>query len=422
MTKVSQFLLLSLLGLFSAIMLAKLGSPPHPATAASETRAFLPAISRAFAPGVAPYGEGTGEPMNVTAIVDRGDGTLLVALKEGRVMVVDSNGTMLPDPLLDIRAEVQAWPFEAGLLGLALHPDFDQNGFLYVYYTDGTQNEIASNIVRFTVAASGKADPDSALLLLRFQQPAVIHQGGDLQFGPQDGYLYISVGDGGTPNDRAGNAQSLTSLLGKILRVDVDGGTPYTIPGDNPFAGDSEKQGEIWAWGLRNPWRISFDQLTGDLFIGEVGQGAWEEINLVPAGESGLNFGWPCYEGNDPYHPEKCGPDLDLTWPIFAYIHEQTQYHCSVTGGFVYHGARMPELVGHYLFADYCAGSLWSLARDGDDQWSARNWGDMGRRWTTFGQRSDGELFLGATSTPTIYQIVPEGLPPTFPAAQTAIP
>lgn len=412
----SRFFLLSIVVLLTSVRLGDYGTRAGTAVAATEARVYLPAVSRAFAPGLAPYVSDLPDPANVTAIVDPGDGRLFIGLKEGRVRIVSVDGLLQEEPLLDIRDLVQAWPFEAGLLGLAVHPDFDRNGYFYVFYTDGTRAQIASNLVRYTVGANGLADPASAQLLLRLEQPELIHQGGDLQFGPQDGFLYVAVGDGGTPEDRAGNAQSLQSLMGKILRLDVDGGTPYAIPPDNPFAGDDQKRGEIWALGLRNPWRISFDRQTGDLFIGDVGQNDWEEVNLIPAGSpGGLNFGWPCFEATDKILPKQCSPTMDHTLPIHAYIHKQAQFHCSITGGFVYRGGRMPELQGQYLFADYCAGTLWTLSQEEDETWTARNWGDKGLRWSTFGERSDGELFLGATGGSTVFQIVPDGLVATLP-------
>ncbi len=406
--------------LLMALLLALMASMSRPgaplrARAETGTLAYLPAISRNFAPGIAPYAAGLPEPANVTSLVDPGDGRMFVVMKDGRVLVVSNEGELQPEPLLDIRGTVQAWPFEAGLLGLAVHPDFANNGYIYVNYTDGTKTEIASNLVRFTVGSDGLADPDSALTLLRFPQPGLIHQGGDLKFGPHDGYLYVAIGDGGTPNMITDDSQSKKSMLGKILRIDVDSGTPYAVPQDNPYVSDPQKLGEIWALGLRNPWRISFDQVTGDMFIGEVGQATWEEVNRIPAGIGGLNFGWPCYEANDPFFPKYCSSSEILTPPIYAYIHEQTQYHCSITGGFVYRGQRIPELAGDYLFADYCAGDLWSLRTDGTGLWEATNWGDMGHRWSTFGERSDGELFLGAVGSATVFQIVPDGMSSTLP-------
>lgn len=383
-------------------------------SAEAEARVFLPTISRAFAPGITPYVSKLPAPARVTAVVDPGDGRLFVALKHGRILIVSADGQLQPEPLLDIHDLVQAFPYEAGLLGLALHPDFADNGRLYIYYTSGTQTKIATNIVRYTVGPNGLADPDSAELLLHFDQPALIHQGGDMHFGPQDGYLYIAVGDGGTPRDSAGNAQSTATILGKILRIDVDGAAPYAIPADNPFAGQEGKRGEIWAFGLRNPWRFSFDQLSGDMFIGDVGDGTWEEVNHIRASSpGGQNFGWPCYEGNSPFTPDSCDLTEGFTWPIYAYLHQQADYHCSITGGYVYRGERMPELAGGYLFADFCAGTLWSLQESSADTWQATSWGRVGQGWSTFGERSDGEIMIGAGET--LYQLVPDGQPPTFP-------
>ena len=251
---------------------------------------------------------------------------------------------------------------EQGLLGLAFHPRYRQNGYLYVNYTDMAGH---TAVVRYTARADGgAADPGSALPLLRVEQPAANHNGGHLLFGP-DGYLYVGLGDGGGAGDTYRNAQSPQSLLGKMLRLDVDrteGGKPYAIPADNPFR-DGPFRPEVWAVGLRNPWRYSFDRTSGDLYIADVGQNAYEEVNVVPAGAApGLNFGWPRMEATHCYPSGSACDRQGLTLPAAEYGRGG---NCSVTGGAVYRGAAQPLLRGAYLFGDYCSGRIWSLHRDG---------------------------------------------------------
>jgi glucose/arabinose dehydrogenase len=258
-----------------------------------------------------------------------------------------------------------------------LHPYFAQNGFFYVNYTGAGGDTFIS---RFTV--NGEiADPNSEVILLRLEQPYPNHNGGTLNFGP-DGYLYAGLGDGGSGGDPHGNGQSLNTLLGKILRVDVDSAQPYAIPPDNPF-GD-----EIWAYGLRNPWRISFDSITGDLYIGDVGQGDWEEIDFLPANSSGgQNYGWDHREGA---HDFEGGGPAGMIDPIAEYSHPEGG--CSVTGGYVYRGS-MTEWNGIYLYGDYCTGFVWGLIRSAE-AWQKQLLFDTDFRITSFGQDANGEIYI----------------------------
>ena len=257
------------------------------------------------------------------------------------------NGQVIEPPFLDIAARVDDGGNEQGLLGLAFHPDFANNGFFYVNYTGQGGDTV---IARFT-ASGNIADPNSEVRLLGVRQPYPNHNGGGLAFG-SDGYLYIALGDGGSGGDPQGNGQNLNTLLGKILRIDVNNGNPYAVPADNPFGT------EVFHYGLRNPWRISFDSQTGDLWIGDVGQGQWEEIDFLPAGTGGgVNFGWNRYEG---LHEYSSGAELENHRPpLFEYSHTDG---CSVTGGYVYRGP-MPEWQGVYFYADFCSGKVWGALR-----------------------------------------------------------
>lgn len=305
-----------------------------------------------------------------------GTGRLFIIEKLGHIHVYQ-NGALVEEPFLKIEDRVNDFANEMGLLGLAFHPDFAQNSYFYVNYTGEGGDTFIS---RFT-SSGDSADPASEVILLRVNQPYPNHNGGTLNFGP-DGYLYAGLGDGGLAGDPHGNGQSLDTLLGKILRIDVDSAVPYAIPADNPFGN------EIWAYGLRNPWRMSFDSATGDLFIGDVGQGEWEEIDIIPAGSAGgQNFGWNFREGAHPYDGTPPGGLID---PIAEYSHAEGG--CSVTGGYVYRGA-IPEWNGIYLFGDYCTGFIWGLINV-DGQWQKELLFDTDVNITSFGQDEQGEIYL----------------------------
>ncbi len=365
---------------------------------------------------------------NAVDIANADSNKLYVVERPGKIRIISPLGNVRPTPYLDIQARVLSTGGEQGLLGLAFHPNYDSNGYFYVNYTRdaaGTANDGDTVISRFQVSAGDPniADPNSETILLVIDQPdsQTNHNGGGLEFGP-DGYLYIALGDGGSFGDPWENSQSLDTLLGKMLRIDVNGGGGrdtcslqsgvYGVPANNPFVdGSGGDCDEIWAWGLRNPWRFSFDSLTGDMWIGDVGQNAWEEIDFQPAASNGgENWGWDCYEGNavynDPSPGVNCGGAGNYEFPEFAYSHGSGR--CSVTGGHVYRGATYPELYGHYLFADYCNGWLWSLFPDGQGSFTDTFLGDMGGLFTTFGENRDGDLFI--TNGFTIYQIVEDTL------------
>ncbi|MDD5556651.1 MAG: PQQ-dependent sugar dehydrogenase [bacterium] len=337
-----------------------------------------------------------GDPGRIF-IVEQRDGVT------GRVRILDlGTGALLPAPFLSISPVSTGG--EQGLLGLAFHPDYADNGFFYVNYTDAGGTKV---IARYTVSGDPDiADAASAQTVLTIPQPYENHNGGWMGFGP-DGYLYITSGDGGSGGDPHNYAQDLDSLLGKMLRIDVDGddfpgdpGRNYRIPPDNPFA-DGPGLDEIWAYGLRNPWRASFDRETGDLWTGDVGQDEREEIDFQPgASAGGENYGWRCYEGSIPYDTGGCPPPAEMVFPVHDYSHAGG--NCSVTGGSVYRGSAMPWLAGTYFFADFCTARIWSFRFDGANVTEfadrtadlAPGGGFAINLVSSFGEDADGELYI----------------------------
>ena len=319
-----------------------------------------------------------------------GSGRVFIIEKVGRIRILQ-DGQLLVQPFLDITNRVGSDSNEQGLLGLAFHPQYAQNGRFFVNYTDKNGDTV---IARFQVSSDpNRADPDSEVKVLGVDQPYANHNGGVVTFGP-DGYLYLGLGDGGSQGDPRGNAQNTAVLLGKILRIDVDSAEPYAIPSDNPFGN------EVWAYGLRNPWRISFDKQSGDLYIGDVGQNQWEEIDYLPAGSpGGANFGWNLREGAHDYEGTA---SPDLIDPIAEYSHQEGG--CSITGGFVYFGSR-PEWNGIYLYGDYCSGFVWGLIRT-DGGWQNQLLFQTGVTITSFGQDEAGEIYL-ISDNGNIYRLAP---------------
>jgi len=381
-------------------------SPTAPLPTAVPTNTSTPTLEpTAFPASLPPAGSAQWQAVasgfeNLIGIAAPADGTGRVfALEQaGRIRII-RDGSLLEQPFLDITGQVGCCG-ERGLLGLAFHPRYRENGYFYVNYTDTNGD---TSISRFQVSPDNPdvADGGTEKRLLFVPQPYPNHNGGAVVFGP-DGFLYLGLGDGGSGGDPQGNGQSTQTLLGKILRIDVDSGDPYTIPPDNPFASGGGLP-EIWAYGLRNPWRMSFDRLTGDLYIGDVGQNAYEEIDFLPAGApSGVNFGWNYREG---LHPFQGTPpnDLALVDPVAEYAHDQG---CSVTGGAVYRGAALPDWQGVYLYGDYCTGLIWGLRRSPDGSWQQGPLFETGGNITSFGEDEAGEIYL-ADYSGTIYRLSP---------------
>lgn len=323
-------------------------------------------------------------PVHLTA--PSGDGRLFVVDQPGTIRII-SDGTLLPDPFLDIRDRVQDGG-ERGLLSMAFHPDYASNGQFYVNYTDTNGN---TRVERYLVSADPNiADVTSAQLVLGVEQPFANHNGGQLAFAP-DGMLWIGMGDGGGGGDPDGRAQDLSDLLGKLLRIDVDGGTPYAIPADNPFVGDVDARGEIWAYGVRNPWRFSFDAENGDVYVADVGQQEYEEVNRVSITVGGVNYGWNTMEGKHCFLDPDCSAS-GLELPVLEYDHDDG---CSITGGHVYRGSALPEIAGHYFYGDYCGGWVRSFRIDGGIATDEEEWdfGDIGSV-LSFGVDAAGEMYV----------------------------
>lgn len=413
------------------------------AEAASETL-YLPAIASFRAPPqveIVPYVTGFPTDNTITDITHAGNGRLYVVERRGQIYIVEPDGTLLPTPFLDIQDRISTNNWELGLLSLAFHPNYPATPQFFVTYTRKTDFKII--ISRFDIDPGNldQAPPANETVLMALDKvPDVnkpsgispVHNGGDLNFGT-DGYLYVAFGDGGPdpnfgstiPHDPANNGQRTDLLLGKLIRIDVNpntiGNLPpncsqiepvnYSIPPDNPYVG---KQGcnEMWATGFRNPWRVSFDSLTGDMYIGDVGEWIYEEVDFIPAGESDYNFGWRCWEGTfdqtapgdgHPEYDSQCGTQADYDFPIFEY--DGAGAHCAITGGFVYRGSVYDELQGYYILADFCTGEIW-LLKHFNNAWAAFPGGTTGFLISTFGEGFDGELYAGGFQNGTLYKVI----------------
>ncbi len=325
-----------------------------------------------------------------TYLTDAKDGTrrIFVVEKEGRIKII-KDGKTLPEPFLDIVSLVRSKEYERGLFSVAFHPNYRGNGRFFVNYTNLNGDTIVSE---YKVSNNpDKAEMNSERIIISIKQPAANHNGGQLQFGP-DGYLYIGMGDGGGAGDPRGNAQNKKVLLGKMLRIDVDSVKPYGIPKNNPFVGKKDIREEIWANGLRNPWRFTFDPATGDMYIADVGQEDWEEIDFQPANsKGGENYGWNLMEG---FHDFKLKEGYDkntLVMPVAEYGHN---LGCSVTGGYVYRGKRYPIISDTYFFADFCSGIIWGLRKDPQYRWEWTKFLDTPLMVSSFGLDEDGEIYV----------------------------
>jgi glucose/arabinose dehydrogenase len=341
---------------------------------------------------------GLDTPVGIANARD-GSQRLFIVEKAGRIRIVH-NGELADAAFLDITDRVGSSASEQGLLGLAFHPDYADNGFFFVNYTDHQGDTV---VARFSVSEnSAQADPASETVLLTLDQPAGNHNGGHLAFGP-DGHLYVGTGDGGAAGDRFGNGQNGQTLLGAMLRLDVDGDLPYGVPADNPFIGNEAIRDEIWAIGLRNPWRYSFDRVSGDLYIADVGQNRYEEVNVQPAiSPGGQNYGWSIMEGTHCFPEDRACERAGLTLPVVEYDHS---LGCSVTGGYVYRGQDLALLSGVYLFGDYCSGRIWGLIPDGIAGWQVAELAQASVRVSAFGEDERGEPYLLDMERGELYRI-----------------
>ena len=326
--------------------------------------------------------------------------------------MVRADGIVTPRRFVDLRSRVNSEPGEGGLFSIALHPNFDQNGHVFIAYTAASAASPAnlqSRVSRFTSEDGGLTlNRDSEEILLSEEQPFENHNGGQIAFGP-DGLLYIGLGDGGAAGDPLGNSQDPNEILGKILRIDVDGAFPFTIPSDNPFANGGGRP-EIYATGIRNPWRFSFDTANGDLWLADVGQELQEEINVVVKGG---NYGWNVREGDNCFESTVCSEDFDN--PVATYDHSEGT---SITGGFVYRGQNMPELVGSYIFGDFASGRIWSLKRnEGTGEMDRTLLRESGFNISSFAEDNDGELFVIDYISGIISEITPGGIETVCPDA-----
>jgi glucose/arabinose dehydrogenase len=340
------------------------------------------------------FATGLTSPVEIT---NANDSRLFVVQQNGIIKIIQPNGTINPTNFLNISSKI-IFGGERGLLGLAFHPQYATNGYFFVYYNNPAGNII---VARYSVSStdSNVADPASEKILLNIPKPFDNHNGGSIHFAP-DGKLWIITGDGGSGGDPNNNAQNKNVLLGKMLRIDVDATGPYNIPPDNPFAGNVAGADEIWAYGLRNAWKFSFDLTTGNAMIADVGQGAIEEINKMPITTAGLNYGWRCYEGNNVYNPAGCAAQSTMTFPVAVYDHSGGK--CSITGGYVYRGTQYPSLQGKYFFADYCSTQIGILDNNNAITWTGPY---SGNNFSTFGEDYQKGLYVAAVNNGKIFKI-----------------
>ena len=359
--------------------------------------------------GIELFASGLNKPVNIK---NAGDDRLFVVEQDGLIRIISTEGSILTTPFLDINSrviDINGIGDERGLLGLAFHPNYLTNGYFYVNYINNSGNTVIS---RFERLNNDIANPNSELILLTIPQPFSNHNGGDMAFGP-DGFLYISSGDGGSAGDPDNNSQNINNLLGKILRLDVDtpsNGNNYGVPNTNPFVGNPSGRDEIWVYGLRNPWKFSFDFTTNDIWIADVGQNEIEEINVLPINTASANFGWRCFEGNMPFNNTNCPPQNLLTFPVATYDHfDGSVSRCSITGGYRYRGSAQSSLIGLYFFADFCSQEIGYL-REVNNSWELNFTTSLGHNWVAFGEDSSGELYAASIVQGSIFKIIDTNL------------
>jgi len=403
-----------LFGLWLMILILVLLLPMTTATGHPPERQAPLAVQPTLA--IEPFATGFDLPVG---IVSAGDDRLFIVERRGKLRILQPDGAILEPPFLDITHQVRAIDQEQGLLGLVFAPN-DPNTF-YISYINLAEE---LTLARYRVDATNpnRADSTSGQPIFSLKKPYTNHNAGALAFGP-DGNLYFPLGDGGGGGDPDDRAQNLSQYFGKILRINVTGVPTYTIPGDNPFALDNDPAtlAEIWAVGVRNPWRLTLDRATDNIFFGDVGEGNWEEVNFLPiTSTGGLNYGWDCYEGSTPFASAGCGNATLYVKPIYEYPH--TGVCTSVTGGYVYRGARFPNLQGHYLFADFCHGTFGSLLPDGQGGWTPITHTVTINQPATFGQDRTGELYVAAVFDGIIYKILDTSVQPTRDPRATPTP
>jgi glucose/arabinose dehydrogenase len=386
------FLSLLLISLLSSIGHVSAIGPGHAALAAFDAQnvRFVELVS------------GLNQPLLITNASD-GSGRLFIIQRPGQILIY-KNGALLPTPFLNIQSIVNSSGGEQGLLALAFHPNYETNGRFYTLHTDQNRSIVLSVFTR-SGANPDQADPNSRVTLLTIPKLYTNHNGGTLAFGP-DGYLYWSTGDGGSAGDPDNNAQNLNSLLGKILRLDVSAASSYSIPVFNPFYYNPNPsvRKEIWAYGLRNPWRFSFDRLTGDIYIGDVGQSKREEIDFQPASSpGGENYGWRLMEGSLCYNPATGCNQSGKVFPVAEYDHT---LGCSITGGHVYRGAKYPQMNGYYFYGDFCSGMVYTLHNESPNGWRSLLAADTSYTVSSFGEDEQGELYMADYSAGKIYRVI----------------
>ncbi|WP_336689510.1 MULTISPECIES: PQQ-dependent sugar dehydrogenase [unclassified Chryseobacterium] len=339
------------------------------------------------------FATGFTAPVEIT---NANDSRMFVVQQNGIIKILQSDGTVNSANFLNISSKI-TYGGERGLLGLAFHPQYPSNGYFFVYYNDTGGN---ITVARYTRSSANPdvADPTTEKIILNLSKPFDNHNGGSIHFAP-DGYLWIVTGDGGSGGDPNNNAQNKNSLLGKLLRLDINSTGAYNIPPGNPFVG-VDGADEVWAYGLRNAWKFNFDTVSGNVMIADVGQGQIEEINRMPLTQAGINYGWRCYEGNNTYNTTGCAAQSTMTFPIAAYDHSGGK--CSITGGYVYRGTQFPALQGRYFFADYCSTQIGSLNSDDSITWTSAF---SGNNFSTFGVNNQNELFVAAVNSGKIFRI-----------------
>lgn len=347
------------------------------------------------------YASGFDDPVDIASA---GDGRLFIVERAGIIKIIDESGVTLGTDFLNITDKIESGYDEQGLLGLVFAPDYTTSGFFYVYYIDNDENDILARYKVSTIDAN-IADEASEQIIFEADDPFVNHNAGDLNFGP-DGYLYFGMGDGGSAGDPGNRAQDPEEKLGKMHRINVTGEDTYSIPADNPYAGSTDTLESIWDIGMRNPWRFSFDRLTGDMWIADVGQNLYEEIDFEPAASGGgFNYGWRCYEADDEFSAGGCESMSYYTFPIFHYSHSMSTGGFAVVGGFVYRGSLYPGMQGYYMCGDEVSGNWWTITSDGSGGWTTDFMPDMTSSVSTFGEATDGEIYCAELGSGKIYHL-----------------